>query len=158
MSTAASYNKLISMSETDSIAITESVQIPASELAYRFSPSRGPGGQHANRVHTRVTLLFDIAGSPSLDEETKLQLLNTLASRVDKQGKLQISAQDTRSQTQNRELVTSRFVTLLSEALETAAERIATKPSKSADAKRLEEKRQQGKRKEERSRDWSLDQ
>ena len=145
------------MNETDVIPITETLGIPVSEIEYRFSPSRGPGGQHVNRAHTRATLLFDIANSPSLDEPTRKKLLETLASRVDKRGVLQISAQDTRSQTQNRELATARFVAMLSEALESKPERVATKPSKKTKEKRLDEKKKHSQRKEERRHDWSKD-
>ena len=57
------------------IWINDSLSIPRAELGWRFDTSSGPGGQHANRAATRVTLLFDVAHSPSLDAETRARLL-----------------------------------------------------------------------------------
>ena len=145
------------MDETNSIPITETLQIPLSEIDFRFSPSRGPGGQHVNRAHTRATLLFDVAKARSLDEPTREKLLQTLAARLDSHGVLQVSAQDTRSQNQNRELAIARFIAIVSEALEEQPERVATKPSTKAKQKRLDEKKKQSKRKQERRQDWSKD-
>ena len=54
------------------INIDEKVFIPSSELAFSVSRSSGPGGQHINKVSTKVTLLFDLAGSPSLTEEVNV--------------------------------------------------------------------------------------
>jgi ribosome-associated protein len=145
------------MDDSSNIAITEELQIPASELQFRFSPSRGPGGQHVNRAHTRVTLLFNVSGSAALDEPTREKLLQALAARLDSQGILHLTVQDTRSQSKNRQLAIARFVSLLSEALEEQPQRIATKPPAAADERRLEEKKKKSERKRERSRDWSAD-
>jgi ribosome-associated protein len=145
------------MNTTNTIAISESVEIPMSEIDFQFSPSRGPGGQHVNRSNTRATLLFDVAKSPSLDEQTRKHLLQELDSRLDKQGVLHITSQDTRSQTRNREAAIARFVAIMSEALEEKPERVATKPSKQANQKRVDDKRKHGHRKEERGKDWSQD-
>jgi ribosome-associated protein len=145
------------MNDDNAIAITEEIQVPLSELEFRFSPSRGPGGQHANRAHTRVTLLFDVANSPSLDNSTREKLLLELASRLDSKGILRVTSQDTRSQSQNRALATARFVSLLAEALQEQPERIATKPSKKARKKWIEEQKRHSQRKKERRRDWFKD-
>ena len=143
------------MDENNVIAVTETIQIPLSEIEFRFSPSRGPGGQHVNRAHTRVTLLFDVAGSPSLDEPTRDKLLQALATRLNKRGVLQIVSQDSRSQSRNRHMATARFVTLLNKALEERPQRVPTRPSKKVHKKRLEEKKKQSQKKQERGKDWS---
>ena len=145
------------VNETNVIPITENIQIPLSEIEFRFSPSRGPGGQHVNRAHTRVTLLFNVTSSPSLDEPSREKLLQELASRLDSQGVLQVTVQDSRSQNQNRQTAVARFVALLSEALEDRAERVPTKPPAKAKRKRLDEKKKQSQRKEERRKDWTFD-
>ena len=59
------------MEEVDLILINEQLALPAAELQFRFTTGGGPGGQHVNKTATRVTLLFDVAGSPSLDEATR---------------------------------------------------------------------------------------
>lgn len=137
------------------IPITETLQIPLSEIEFRFSPSRGPGGQHVNRAHTRVTLIFDVANSSSLDEPTKEKLLQELASRLDSRGVLQVTAQDSRSQNKNRQTAVARFVALLNDALQEQTPRVPTRPTKKAKKKRREEKKKQSRRKQERGQDWS---
>jgi ribosome-associated protein len=143
--------------ENNVIPITDTIHIPLSEIGFRFSPSRGPGGQHVNRAHTRVTLLFDVVNSPSLNESTKEKLLQELNSQLDSRGTLQITVQDSRSQNRNRQIAITRFVALLNNALKEQPLRIPSKPSKKAKKKRLEEKKKKSQRKKERGQDWSKD-
>ena len=145
------------VTEENRIIINERISIPLSELRFRFSTSSGPGGQHANRSATRVTLLFDVAASPSLDDITRTRLLEKLAHRLDKQGVLRIQVQDTRSQKQNRAIANSRFMTLLAQALIEGKKRVPTKTSKAVSAKRLAEKKKHSRRKQERRTNWSKD-
>ena len=141
----------------ETIIINDAIKIPVSELSFRFSTSSGPGGQHTNRAATRVTLLFNIANSPSLDDVTRTRLLEKLAHRLDKKGVLHIQVQDTRSQKQNRAIAQSRLMTSLTEALIENKERIKTKKPQAAAEKRLAEKKKLGLRKRERRTDWSRD-
>ncbi len=145
------------MSEENSITINDGITIPLSELRFRFSTSSGPGGQHANRSATKVTLLFDIAASPSLDDVTRTRLLEKLAHRLDKQGVLRIQVQDTRSQKQNRAIAQSRFMTSLAQALIANKERVKSKPSASSSKKLQAEKKKHSQLKKERRTDWSKD-
>lgn len=116
----------------DEIVINEKVRIPLSELQYRFSTSSGPGGQHTNKAATRVTLLFDVAQSPSLDDETRRILLKRLTAYLDKEGVLQLHVQDSRSQHQNREIANGRFRDILAAALIRRKRRRPTRPSRAA--------------------------
>ena len=145
------------MNEKSAIKISDQISIPVSELRFRFSTSSGPGGQHANRSATRVTLLFDLAASPSLDDISRARLLEVLAPRLDKQGVLQIQVQDTRSQKQNRAIAISRLMASLAEALIERKERVKTGTPKSVSEKRLSEKKKQSLLKKERRTDWSDD-
>lgn len=142
------------MPEKDNVFINNELTIPAWELTFSFSPSGGPGGQHANKAATRVTLFFDVANSPSLAEAQRGRLLKRLNSRLDQDGILQISAQDTRSQHRNREIVLERFEELLREALKRRKRRRKTRPSKGAHERRLREKKKRGRLKRDRGRDW----
>ena len=142
------------MDDENLIRINDEVAIPVAELNFRFTTSSGPGGQHANRSATRVVLLFDVAQSPSLTDEVRGRLLEKLATRLDKEGVLQISVQDSRSQMQNRELAVARFQGLLHEALQKRKKRRKTKPSKAAQEARLTEKKKHGKRKQDRKWRW----
>ena len=145
------------MYEENLLAISSELTIPLAELTFSFSPSSGPGGQHANRAHTRATLLFDVAGSPSIDDETRGKLLAALDTRLSKEGVLRITAQDSRSQKQNRDLALSRFVALLVEALAEETPRVATRPSAAARERRVTEKKRHGRRKQDRRRNWRSD-
>lgn len=140
--------------ETDQIPINEQLTLPANELQFRFSTGGGPGGQHVNKTATRVTLLFDVAGSPSLDDQTRARLLDRLASRLDRRGLLHIDVHDSRSQWQNRETAIARFQQLLVGALLEQPERRPTKPTRQAREERLETKRRRGAVKQDRGRRW----
>jgi ribosome-associated protein len=142
------------MSDENWIIVNKQLGIPRSELEFRFSTSSGPGGQHANRSATRVTLIFDVARSPALDEETRAKLLLKLASRLDKDGVLQIDVQESRSQWRNREEAVARFQALLADALRPVKPRRKTKPPQAAKEDRLAEKKKRGKLKKERGRQW----
>ncbi len=142
------------MIKEDAIVIGDDLVIALAELRFRFSPSSGPGGQHANRAHTRATLLFDVAASPSLDDETRERLLAALETRLNKEGVLRITAQDSRSQKQNRDLAVARLVEILVEALVVQTPRVASKPSAAAQEKRITAKKHHGRRKRERGSDW----
>lgn len=142
------------MNEENRIIINEQVSIPLSELQFRFSTSSGPGGQHADRTASRAILLFDVAGSPSLDEGTRARLLKKLSSWLNKEGVLRLEVQESRSQWRNRETAVARFQTLMAEALMRRKRRRKTKPTQDAKEKRLEEKKRRGIIKKGRGRQW----
>ena len=126
------------------ILITPNLEIPDRELAFRTSPSSGPGGQHVNRTHSRVTLEFDVPGSTSLDETQKSRILEQLATRIDKRGVLRMRSQKHRSQAANRQELVLRFAALLAEALTPRRRRRATRPSRNSKKRRLQQKRRRG--------------
>ncbi|HSL81594.1 MAG TPA: alternative ribosome rescue aminoacyl-tRNA hydrolase ArfB [Thermoanaerobaculia bacterium] len=126
------------------IEIAPTLTIPDSELEWKTSRSAGPGGQNVNKLETRVTVRFDVAGSPSLGEEERALIRGRLGSRITKAGVLQVSSQKHRTQAANREAAAARLAELLAGALETEAERKPTKVPKAARRRRLEEKRRRG--------------
>ncbi len=109
-----------------------------SEVAFRFSRSSGPGGQHAQKSSTRVEALFDVAESAALTPAEKRRVLEKLGPVV------RSVAQDERSQLRNRELATDRIVEQLREAARVRRKRRATKPSAASQERRLEGKRRRG--------------
>ena len=133
------------------IPIDDTLAIPDEEVSFATSRSGGPGGQNVNKLETRVTLRFDLAGSTALSEEQKARLRERLATRITRDGILQISSQKHRSQGANREAAMERFAELLRENLRAEPPRKKTRPSRAAKARRLEEKRRQSQRKRERS-------
>lgn len=115
-----------------------------SEVQFTASRSSGPGGQHVNKVETRVILSFDLATSPSLAPEQKARIRERLASRVTRAGVLRVTAQRHRSQAANRKLAVERFATLVREALAEEEPRRPTKTPRRVARRRLDEKRRRG--------------
>jgi len=142
------------MENENYIDINEGLRIPRREVWFRFSTSRGPGGQHANRTASKVTLLFDINQSPSLDEDQRALLMTNLGNRIDSKGILSIEVQESRSQVQNRELALERFQSLLSAALVRPRKRRDTKPSNEVKEQRLADKKRRSAVKKERGSKW----
>lgn len=138
------------------IGINENISIPEDELKFTTSRSSGPGGQNVNKVSTRVTLWFDVAHSPSLNEEQKAVISNKLATRMNKDGLLFISSQRSRSQADNREATVARFTELLRHALQPVPVRKRKRMSLAAKQKRLEDKLHRSKVKRERSK-WIIE-
>ena len=134
------------------IAITNDISIAESELSFTASRSSGPGGQNVNKVSTRVTLRFDLEGTPHLTAEQKALIRRRLATRISKEGVLSVSSQRHRSQSANREAATERFVDLLQQALEVDPDRRPTRVPKRIDRRRLEEKRWRSRLKQDRGR------
>ena len=123
------------------LEIDSTLSIPLDELTYRASRSGGPGGQHVNTSSTRIEVVWDIAASPSLDDAQRARLLDQLATRLDKEGRLRLVSGATRSQLQNRVDVTARLARVVAAALHVPRPRKRTKPSRAAKAARLEAKR-----------------
>jgi ribosome-associated protein len=133
------------------VEINPSLSLPDGELELRTSRSAGPGGQNVNKLETRVTVRFDVAGSPSLSDDQRRRIQERLGTRISKAGVLQVSSQRHRTQAANREAAVARLAGLLAEALEPEAERKPTRMPKAAKRRRLEEKRRRGRLKAERS-------
>jgi ribosome-associated protein len=117
------------------LRVTRSCAIPLLELEWRFTPSGGPGGQHANRSNTRAEVRFDVAASPSLSEMNRSRLLERLGPVV------RVVADDERSQLRNRELALERLRARLAEALRVERTRRPTAPTLGSQQRRLESKR-----------------
>ncbi len=139
------------------IPIDDNLAIPDEEVTFATSRSGGPGGQNVNKLETRVTLRFDLAGSGALSEEQKARLRERLATRITRDGVLQVTSQRHRSQGANREAAVERFAEILRENLREETPRRKTRPSRAAKARRLDAKRRQGRRKRERSGDAPTD-
>lgn len=125
----------------EGVRVSRSVVIPLSELDIRFSPSGGPGGQHANRSSTRVELTWNVGDSASLGPVQKARVIGRLGHRLDNAGNLRIVSDERRSQLMNRDTALDRLAALVSDALVPPKARKPTKPSRSAKEKRIQSKR-----------------
>ena len=139
------------------IKIKDGILLGEDELSFTFSRSSKPGGQNVNKISSRVTLLFDVANSPSLFAEHKHQITTRLRTRVNKHGVLRVVAQRHRSQAANREAAIERFVELLQETLKPVKSRKKTRISLAARKRRLNEKRSRSRLKKERTKPSAWD-
>jgi ribosome-associated protein len=130
----------------DVLRVSRSLVIPMRELTWRFSRSGGPGGQHANTADTRAEVRFDVARSASLGPRQRARLLERLGDEV------RVVAADERSQARNRELALQRLAARLRDALHIDPTRRATRPTKAAVERRLQDKRRRSQRKADRRR------
>jgi len=118
------------------------------ELIFSTSRSSGPGGQNVNKVNTKVTLRFDIGHSMILDEDQKELMIRRIANRITKEGILVLTAQDRRSQLQNKEAVLAKLDRLLTSIFSRPKVRKATKPGPAAKHKRRWEKEYRSEKKQ----------
>ncbi len=111
------------------------------EIEFKAVRSSGAGGQHVNKVATRVELTFNLLESKALSQWQKNRLLKKLQPRLTKQGVLILQCGETRSQHKNKALVTNRFFELLEQNLKVSKPRIPTKIPRSVIKKRLKNKK-----------------
>ena len=134
------------------IVITDSLAIPNREFRFVFGTSSGPGGQHANKVETKATLLFHVNSSETLNQSQKNSICQKLATRINKEGFLRVASSKHRSQKANRDAAKNRFGTLIADAITRKTIRKKTKVPSRQKKKRLEEKKKRGEVKRLRSR------
>jgi ribosome-associated protein len=128
----------------EKIHINQNLNIPFSEIHFKFSRSGGKGGQNVNKVETKVELLFDVANSSSISATQKEIIFKNLESDIDAHGVLHIISQESRSQWKNRENAVRKFIELLQFALKPRKKRIRTKISAAGKEKRLISKKRRG--------------
>ena len=111
------------------------------ELKFKAIRSGGPGGQHANKVSSKVILFFDVQNTKAFTEEELQLLLKNLKHKLTKENILILSSEETRSQHKNKEIVLDKFDEIILNALKSPKKRKPTKPSKASIKKRLESKK-----------------
>ena len=124
------------------IRVARDLLLDDNELEFRATTAQGPGGQHVNRSQTRIDVLWNVDTSPSVDEAQRRRIHAALGTRINRDGVLRVSSQKHRSQARNRDAAVERMVELVAEALHQDPARVATKPSRAARAKRVDEKKQ----------------
>lgn len=111
------------------------------ELKFKAVRSSGAGGQHVNKVSSKIELFFDLQNSDSITSEEKELLQKNLKSKLTKDGVLMLQCAESRSQHKNKEIAIKRFFQIITNGLKVPKKRKATKPSKSSINKRLEKKK-----------------
>lgn len=119
-------------------------------ISVSFDRGGGPGGQHVNKVSTRVTLLFDFMGCELFTPLEKDRLREKLVNRLSADGRLRIVADEERSQSANRENAADRMMKILALALHVPRDRRPTRPTAGSRRRRLADKKKRSETKQRR--------
>ncbi len=114
------------------------------EIQYKAIRSSGAGGQHVNKVSSKIELSFNVILSNGLSEREKELVLKKLSNKISKENILVLTCQESRSQHRNKEIVVQRFFQLLKEAVIRKKFRVKTKPTQSSLKKKAETKKKHG--------------
>jgi ribosome-associated protein len=126
--------------------------VPERELSWAAVRASGPGGQNVNKVSSKVELRYDFESSVALSPGVKARLRKLAVHRLDAEGRILIVSQVTRNQPQNLADARARLAALIAQALVVPKRRRATRPSLSAKRARLNDKRVQSQKKQNRAR------
>ncbi|WP_339893052.1 alternative ribosome rescue aminoacyl-tRNA hydrolase ArfB [uncultured Algibacter sp.] len=117
------------------------------ELTFKAIRSSGSGGQHVNKVSSKVELMFNLSESLIFKDDQKERLLDKLQHRLTKEGVLILQCGESRSQHKNKDIIIKRFLALIKDALKVPKIRKPTKVPKSVIRKRLKSKRKRSEKK-----------
>jgi ribosome-associated protein len=120
------------------------IEIISSELNFKAVRSSGAGGQNVNKVSSKIVLIFDVATSQGLNENEKLLLYTKLKTKISQENSLILTCDEDRSQFKNKKIIIKRFFEMIENALALPKVRKATKISKGANEKRIQEKKKAG--------------
>lgn len=129
------------------IIINTSLSITAREIRITATRASGPGGQNVNKLATRITLRFNVDGSPSLTDSQRSLIREKLAGQIAKNGDLVLHEERSRTQGANRKLAMEKFRLLIAGALRKPRKRIPTAAGAGEREKRLREKKREGAKK-----------
>src|SRR5262245_58596652 len=136
------------------IAVNDRIVLPESAVETRFVRASGPGGQHVNKVSSKVQMWIDLGRLEGATPEDLARLRERLASRLDAQGRLLVTSQATRDQSRNLDDAAERAAELIRAGLHRPKVRRATKPTAASRERRISGKRHRSRQKEHRRTDW----
>ena len=114
---------------SEPIVVTETVRVPGRALTMRAVRSSGPGGQNVNKVASKIDLRVDLDAIEGLSDRARARLHTLTVNRLDADGRLVITSQESRDQSRNLEIAREKVRRLLAAALREPRVRRATRPS-----------------------------
>ena len=134
----------------DRLKITPKIQIPLTEFKFSYARSPGPGGQNVNKVNTKVILKWNVENTTHLPDGVKLRLQKKFARRISKTGELIVMSHRFRDQGRNVADCLSKLREMIESVRKAPTARKKTKPSKRAKQRRLDAKKKNSTRKQNR--------
>jgi ribosome-associated protein len=136
------------------IEIAPGVRVPVAALRFAFARSSGPGGQNVNKLETKAELRIGIEDLP-ISGRAKSRLRQAAGDRIvgsetfttedgrshTRGGDLILTAQEHRSQSQNKTACLEKLRTMLLGAMAEPKIRRKTKPSRGSIERRIEGKK-----------------
>ncbi len=130
--------------------VNSRLTISAEEIMITAARSSGPGGQNVNKVNSKVTLRWSPARCQSIDPAWRRRLETRYGGRINREGELVLHSEKFRDQSRNRADVRQKLVDLLLDCQSAPKKRIATRPSRASQRRRLDQKRRQSQKKQSR--------
>jgi ribosome-associated protein len=130
------------------------IQIPVDEFDITFARGSGPGGQNVNKVNSKAVLRWQVDVSPSLPEDVRARFFEKFASKITTDGAIVVQCHEYRDQPRNRAEAIRRVQEMVDSVAEPPKERVATEPTEGAKQRRLDGKKRDSRRKQERRVRW----